>query len=725
MIMNKIKYLGIYITMLLAVGCKKDDAEYLKFSELGATQKEYSIPATAGELKVKVLANETFEAKLSQEITWLRLDNSKLIGDTSFLLHYDANEGFARKTAVALYASGSDRRDTVWVKQSGVVQPKLVFPTLNTTVLGDGGKVTVKLNTNIPLADIHIQVIYPTPETAAWVNDDFQYNEATEEFSFSVKPNASQTDLRSTQIRLSFKDGWNTEHVSTLYLLQANAKNEFGSHASFSEIRVWAGAKITSDLFIEGYVISDAGNANVGDVPQTTPTAINYTENDRTVYIQSADGRYGFRILTNTSADNIFKRYSKVQLLLKGVGVEREANPDRYTLTGVTSMMVMSQVAGTATQVPAKQKYVNELNDDDMYTFVTLKDVEFPIRKGSFTPINEGYSTLFDAHRIGKYPLLVRDVHGDDLFLYTNIRTTYRRDGSILPYGSGTISGVIVHEKFTRFEYQDANLEQDFGTIGRYQIRHLAKEDIKMASNQENGFSALLAEYQYPSITNGVAYPTMGSNGSVSFTANAVNLARTSDYTYLGPVGKTSLGNTNSLGNGVLTGAGSKQNTEATTNSDGKGAVTNAAFYGNSTWWNYEKNRGEGFLVEFSTQGINTNQLSLQFTALNLVGGTGKGAPRYWKVEWSEHGNMDGSWTKIKSYTVPDAPLWANTNIHQLAAFKNINIKLPLAMLGKSKVYLRLVVERNLASDGNSYASEPLALATSSGIGYLAIRYNK
>src|SRR5690606_33914768 len=127
--------------------------------------------------------------------------------------------------------------------------------------------------------------------------------------------------------RLSFEDGWGQQQVSTLYLLQANAQNLFGTEATFPEIRVWAGAQISADLFIEGYVVSDVGNKNVGETPQTTPTAINYEMNDRTVYIQSLDGQYGFRIETATVADNVFKRYGKVQLLLKGTTMDVASNP--------------------------------------------------------------------------------------------------------------------------------------------------------------------------------------------------------------------------------------------------------------------------------------------------------------------------------------------------------------------------------------------------------------
>src|SRR5690606_36883777 len=180
---------------------------------------------------------------------------------------------------------------------------------------------------------------------------------------------------------------------------------------------------------------------------------------------------------------------------------------------------------------PVKEKYMRDLTDDDIYTFVTLKDTEFPIRKGSFTPVNEGYSPLFNANRISKYPLLMRDINGNSMFLLTNLNTSYRRDGAMLPYGSGKIAGIVVHEKFTRFEYEDASNEDDYGNIGRYQLRHVSREDIKLAPAIENSFSALLTEYQYPNISSGVAYPTTGTNGRISLSA-PVNVAATSDYSY-------------------------------------------------------------------------------------------------------------------------------------------------------------------------------------------------
>lgn len=309
------------------------------------------------------------------------------------------------------------------------------------------------------------------------------------------------------------------------------------------------------------------------------------------------------------------------------------------------------------------------------------------------------------------------------MFLFTNTTCPYRRDGSILPYGSGKVSGVIVHETYAGFEYEDAANENDYGNIGRYQIRHTGKADIGLAADVERGFSRLLTEYQFPNITDGVAYPTQGNNGWIRSSAG-VNVTAANDYAYLGRCGKDNKGNTNPYGTGVLLADGTKQNTSSSTNSDGKGAASGSALGAKCVWWNEAKSRGEAWIVSFSTEGIATDQLSLQLTALNAAS-AGAGTPRYWRVDWSDSDDMEGNWTTIAHYTVPDVSNYSNTLMHQLPAFKNINIALPLALLGKKQVYLRLIVDKDLCSDGRSYATEPITKALNSYLGYLAIRYNK
>ena len=50
---------------------------------------------------------------------------------------------------------------------------------------------------------------------------------------------------------------------------------------------------IEDDIALEGIVVSDCGNANVASNPNLTAVKIDYGENARTIYLQSADGGYG------------------------------------------------------------------------------------------------------------------------------------------------------------------------------------------------------------------------------------------------------------------------------------------------------------------------------------------------------------------------------------------------------------------------------------------------
>jgi hypothetical protein len=130
-------------------------------------------------------------------------------------------------------------------------------------------------------------------------------------------------------------------------------------------------------------------------------------------------------------------------------------------------------------------KYFYELTDDDIYTYVTIRDCEFPVKKGPLTPLNEGYTgggvaTTHSANRISSYPQLVRDAYGNSFYTITNTTCVYRRNAKQLPYGSGNISGVIVHEACDRFEWDSAKQAQmiaenysddqiyNLGYIGRY-----------------------------------------------------------------------------------------------------------------------------------------------------------------------------------------------------------------------------------------------------------------
>ena len=426
---------------------------------------------------------------------------------------------------------------------------------------------------------------YSDPENTDWIQEIEIVDAESEEreLVITLDANPAEEVPRSAAVSLSFTDGWDETVSVEFNLLQRTAKETLGRNITFEEFRqnYALNKKIEDYVIIEGIVVSNPDNRNAGENTQLTTSTIDYTVSERTLYLESKDGRYGISILTNEVEDNIFDQYDHVQLLIQGATGNLVENPDRYELEGVTKSMAISRTAGSASDVPVKEKHMNELTDDDIYTYVTLKEIEFPVRKGSITPVNEGYAIGTNAHRISKYPLLVRDINGDAMYMMTNTNCAYRSDGTRLPYGSGDISGVIVHERFSRFEWRNgadpAEMTDDptLGYIGRYQIRHQNKEDIwgKMQNSVEDSFSALLTEYRYwnPDTENEVQKPTYGTNGWLTHTyqekysgsASKEYLQATykqhmvggGTYEYLGPVGNSAnnlfganYGNKNGIG---------------------------------------------------------------------------------------------------------------------------------------------------------------------------------
>ena len=137
-------------------------------------------------------------------------------------------------------------------------------------------------------------------------------------------------------------------------------------------------------------ILLNAAGGNMGANPMTTESTINYEMCKKTAYVESIDGSMGFLIETETADDNIFMRYSRIQLSLKGVRLVHDTDPGRFALKGVKSAMIISSQLGTAADIPRKEQRIGQLTDDDIYTYVTLTDCELPIRKGPLTPINEG-----------------------------------------------------------------------------------------------------------------------------------------------------------------------------------------------------------------------------------------------------------------------------------------------------------------------------------------------
>ena len=611
-------------------------------------------------------------------------------------------------TSFVLCSDVDTRRDTVFVKQKGDIEASLSMDNTSLVLPGAGGQSTAAIRTNIPFSYLESSVAYNEFDNVDWLDLSklsISGEGASQTISISSAPNTDPVSIRSASLYLSFVDGWGDKVALEILLMQKNSNEGLGVLKSFAEIRALYpnGGEVEEDYILEGVVVSNTEGGNAGENEQISASAIDYSGSQRTVYFQSLDGNYGFSLLTETQEDNIFKQFNKVQILLKGTEIYLFDQPVKYyQIKGIRKNMIASNERASDNEIVVKEKHFKDITDEDIFTYVSLKDVEFPVRKGSICPINEGYSTAGKSDRISKFPLLVRDINGDSFYMYTNTVCTYRNDGTRVPQGSGRIAGVIVHERFSRFEWKDGmdllDMENDpeLGNIGKYQIRHQTKGDIydNMAMDFKDNFSELLVEYRYwnPDVEKGVQKPTYGDNGWFTHTYQQKYTGTESkDYTeeryrqhmsaevcfsYLGPIGLagsmfgSNTGNLNGLGI-VLDSSKDRYNPEMSEwvgehngtmqwlapstsmadaeiplrvanagNGAGKGWCSSDCYcaFRSLKWWDFDSNRGYAWMLNFSTKGI-AKKLSMQISVLNSS--QKFYSPRYWRAEWSEVDSMD------------------------------------------------------------------------------------
>ena len=754
--------------------CTEEKVEKFEFKEFGISQSEIQFPAkieysdgkVVSDLKkeIRVLSNQ--ECVISYvdgiEADWMRirdLDTYQVCrqiafdGDCSFRIECDQNDDYARM--VKLLVQTSSRTDTVYVKQLGKREPSIKLASGSLVLSGStAGNGEVAYTSNISdYQDIKYQISYSGEE--GWID---AVSIDGDKVKLDYKANPSSDNLRTASVKVYYTDGFGTEYGQTLYVIQKTGNDGIGKTMSFADVRAMGKdgqtVEINDYLIVEGYVVSNRASGNVGENEKLSLTASDNTSYKKKFYLESLDGNYGFLVQTATEEDNVFTFADKVTLLLKGTSLTKETDPERYEITGLTSSNIVGRETGFSSNLPEREKFISELTDADIYTYITLKDCEFAVRKGALTPLNDAYTLSSGKGMISKYPRLVRDAEGSSIYTYTNTTCPYRRDGVRLPYGSGTLSGVIVHELFPNYVYGDNDDEELSGNIGRYQIRHQSYSDI--AFDKEKSFSHILAEFRYATGfrtgENGMSYfnATDGQASARFFHTSGDAVTNCpSTFNYIGWTGTNSgvapfkghIGFDSSIDQPLgYSFADGYVFDYSGTNSDGKGKVSSTkknTYNGVSVklydgwmskiWWKGEDAPAESWIVEFSTKDIAAQHLSMQFTSYSAITSNVGNAPYNWTVSWSDTFDLNDEsvWKKVADYVVPDGVLNGQEREWQLPAFKQYDFVLPLEMLGKDKVYLRLRPASRVSNTlyfGEGTVTD--GTQSGNGIDYFAIRYN-
>lgn len=508
--------------------------------------------------------------------------------------------------------------------------------------------------------------------------------------------------------------------------------------------------------------VSDLGDLNSADIE-----SISVLKDASSTAIYGSRGSNGVIIVTTKRGDSdkpriVFKAEAGVSQLpkkldvMKGYEYAQYRNDIAYFTTGNTDAVEGAPLSKYPYKDPLSYgdgtDWLGSVTRTAVYQNYNLS-VSGGNKKSSYY-MSFGYNDTEGKGMISKYPRLVRDAEGSSIYTYTNTTCPYRRDGVRLPYGSGTLSGVIVHELFPNYVYGDNDDEELSGNIGRYQIRHQSYSDIVF--DKEKSFSHILAEFRYATGFrtggNGMSYfnATDGQASARFFHTSGDAVTNCpSTFNYIGWTGTNSgvapfkghIGFDSSIDQPLgYSFADGYVFDYSGTNSDGKGKVSSTkknTYNGVSVklydgwmskiWWKDEDAPAESWIVEFSTKDIAAQHLSMQFTSYSAITSNVGNAPYNWTVSWSDTFDLNDEsvWKKVADYVVPDGVLNGQEREWQLPAFKQYDFVLPLEMLGKDKVYLRLRPASRVSNTlyfGEGTVTD--GTQSGNGIDYFAIRYN-
>ncbi len=663
-----------------------DDAEYPKILELIAPTSEFNVDEAEGAVEIPIYAKGGYSVKFMNNIegNWATLNHNHMNNDGTLVVSYKQNDGFRRMAAIRLCLDSGERADTVWVKQAGVV-PVIDCGAPFKAIEGSSVEpIQLDVDTNIPFDEFEIAY---TNDGANWISDI-----SIEEGVLTMTPAANNSELpRNSIVSFTYIDGWGEKFELRVFITQANCNDEFGAAATFEGVREMAtedGFEVTDDINLTGWVVSDFRSKNMAFNPNTNYDKVDTSVSARTAYLESEDGAYGIRLVFDNVEDNELRRYSKMQIGLKGTKIVKELNPDRYAIVGLKAENLLSGEAGTAADLPAKRKSIGELTDNDIYTFVTLPNTEFVFKDGAYVNYYEGYALRSSVNhfsddandppnnRMDCWASVLYDGNGDAIYMSLNSLVEWRRKGNGVPQGAGDMSGVIVHEQNPRYG--------DY--MGRYQIRPVEEADVLSIGDTGAKYKTFAEwngkySYKFSLYTAAIFGKAYGSNGvdsiippdlfETQLTAELRCENKNSSSSY--PLQAGAHYNALDPGNTIDSDGNPIPAAQQDTKKNGQtwsvlGNRASKAFYLDQHdvkgWYKWADNAEtgkkevigyNGVCLDIVTRGISGSKFCLAF---NFMAGTGSAAnskayPAHWCVEYTIDGGA--TWTPVGDKIVSDA----------------------------------------------------------------------
>lgn len=735
--------LFILAAITLAAGCTRME-DQVELYEIGCPGGDVALTYGAGSIDVEVLSNGDYSATLPDGTEWIRFSSGNLAaegnGDGSLSLSYDINRSIPRSVVMSLIRGTNTAHITI--TQEGLLEGGLALMEKGISVPPVGGEARVRANTVLNPSDIECSVSYQERETG-WIS---HIRLVGGFLTMNVSPNLSSSDIRHAVINVK---GPACEASLMITQLPSGVETEVLTIPDLKAM-LDSDGKLVPDkhYLLEGQVINchEFGNgAENRNVSADTPDrAWKY----RVAYLQDESGVSGIKVTFKDNCTGILGEGDIAQIDLFGLNVLRAEGS--YSIDGAPLKAIISSVAGP--EVSPRTVPLENITAADLYTLVSIPNVEIPIRKGPYIPLDLRYMNLVTG-----CPVILRDPNGNSIPMMINVDCTFSRDGSATPRGSGSVSGVLVREYCDNYEWDTAAEEQlkkdgvlgdyitGIGPIGPWQIRPLRKRDI--AIGEDNPLTETLYEWAYcdslgvnlvqtydPATR--TLYPTVPSVANpstldaqfycIGADGNRVDFKLCNDFTHLGPYEYGGVITDVNSGNGIRDFYGRSANWNIWGSTSSIGVIYSGDDWTNSngsSWQVSGWSQKQYWCAEFPTSELSAANapLSVSFGTMGCINGLG--APRRWAVEWS----LDGEgWSRAANYSVPDFPQTGSKKVWQLPGSKYVSVNLPDDVIGKDRVLVRLIPISNASGSSTAYeGSKSISSSRYNAINYFVIKYKK
>jgi len=553
---------------------------------------------------------------------------------------------------------------TYTVKQTG--KPAFIIPTLTSLKLNvpmEANQLSIKIRSNVIW---EAKVVGSETDNGNWITIG-EKSDTTQLLSFS--DNSDNSVSRSANVRFSMVGG-DEEYYVDVNIKQMGAttyekSQNIGISTLLGSLSFDAEgiAEVEENYRIDAWITSDKSNGN-------SP--------DSLLYIQDASGR-GILLdfkdaneLINPIETSYFDLGRK--LSIHAIGLKFKKNE-----SGALSIIdfTSSSVKSSTTTAPASNIAVSlsSLASLDNYenTLIKIDPAEFAVPVGTFVNVSDqsgaltGTTTSADKRWLtasANYKLLnnhyhlythiVRDNAGNSVGMDFKYSFTQKWN-SLVPEGSGSITAIVTKSKGSNVLVIRNLNDLDLSTSSTTRLTNTL---VKFGPYKNTATSPYYVAMNITATTGSgsITYSVPNSNGSF-----ICGTSSSGYYLYW------------------LYGVRVVASEPASTIAKGYGAINAKSWYGSNNTISLvstAENPYEAFILTTSSlKNTSGGDLYLSFTTASSLGG-----PAYMYLEWAEDA-ASTTWNLIGEYK--------STGYEISAQYRQVNIKLPVAMKGKQNVIIR------------------------------------